>query len=189
MDNSITQSRQQLILVTGAARSGKSEWAETLTIQTSKAVTYIATATIDPTDLEWQARILRHQQRRPATWQTVSTVEALASTIDSALDSDCLLIDSLGTWVANLLDRSDAQWEDLTHELLSVLSTSLATIVVVAEETGWGVVPSYPSGRLFRDRLGMLTRQIGSIASTVYLVTGGHVLNLSQLGHKLGDGS
>ena len=189
MDNSITQSRQQLILVTGAARSGKSEWAEALAIQTDKAVIYIATATIDPTDLEWQARILRHQQRRPATWQTVAAVQSLASTIDSARSSECLLIDSLGTWVANLLDRSDAEWENLTQELLCVLPTSLATIIVVAEETGWGVVPAYPSGRLFRDRLGMLTRQIGSIASTVYLVTGGHVLNLSQLGHKLGVGS
>jgi adenosylcobinamide kinase / adenosylcobinamide-phosphate guanylyltransferase len=189
MDNSITQSRQQPILVTGAARSGKSEWAETLARQTTKTVTYIATATVDPTDREWQARIDRHQQRRPATWQTKIAVEALAQTIDSALASDFLLIDSLGTWVANLLDRSDAQWEDLTRELLSRLSTSLATIVLVAEETGWGVVPAYPSGRLFRDRLGMLTRQIGSIANPVYLVTGGHVLNLSQLGHKLAANS
>jgi adenosylcobinamide kinase / adenosylcobinamide-phosphate guanylyltransferase len=185
MDNSITQSRQQLILVTGAARSGKSEWAETLAMQTNKSVTYIATATIDPTDLEWQARIDRHQQRRPATWHTSMAVEALASTIDSAQVADCLLVDSLGTWVANLLDRSDTQWESLTQELLSVLPHSRSTVILVAEETGWGVVPAYPSGRLFRDRLGMLTRQVGAISNPVYLVTGGHVLNLSQLGQKL----
>jgi adenosylcobinamide kinase / adenosylcobinamide-phosphate guanylyltransferase len=185
MDNSITQSGRQLILVTGAARSGKSEWAEKLALETHKAVTYIATATIDPTDVEWQARILLHQQRRPATWQTVAAVVDLAKTIESALAKDCLLIDSLGTWVANLLDRSDEEWEKLTQELLEILPNSVATIVIVAEETGWGVVPAYPSGRLFRDRLGMLTRKIGSIANPVYLVTGGHVLNLSQLGHKL----
>jgi adenosylcobinamide kinase / adenosylcobinamide-phosphate guanylyltransferase len=193
MDNSITQlgrsmttqTAQQLILVTGAARCGKSEWAESLAIDSGKVVTYIATATVDPTDTEWQARIDRHQQRRPANWQTISAVEDLASQIDLAAPTQCLLIDSLGTWVANLLDRSDVEWETLTQELLAVLPTSLATIVMVAEETGWGVVPAYPSGRLFRDRLGLLTRQIGSIASTVYLVTGGHVLNLSQLGQKL----
>jgi adenosylcobinamide kinase / adenosylcobinamide-phosphate guanylyltransferase len=185
MDNSITQMRQQPILVTGAARSGKSEWAETLARQTTKAVTYIATATVDPDDREWQARIDRHQQRRPATWQTKMAVVDLARTIESARASDFLLIDSLGTWVANLLDRSDVEWENLTRELLQVSAESLATIVMVAEETGWGVVPAYPSGRLFRDRLGMLTRQVGAIANPVYLVTGGHVLNLSQLGHKL----
>ena len=166
-------------------RSGKSEWAEKLALETSKAVTYIATATVDPTDVEWRARILLHQIRRPAIWQTVATVVDLAKTIESALAEDCLLIDSLGTWVANLLDRSDAEWEKLTQELLEILPNSVATIVIVAEETGWGVVPAYPSGRLFRDRLGMLSRRIGSIADPVYLVTGGHVLNLSQLGHKL----
>jgi adenosylcobinamide kinase / adenosylcobinamide-phosphate guanylyltransferase len=203
MDNSITQfslqaatsdrvaatqasAQQQAILVTGAARCGKSEWAETLAIESGKVVTYIATATIDPHDPEWQARILRHQQRRPATWQTISAVEDLASQIERAGVEECLLVDSVGTWVANLLDRSDVEWEDLTQTLLAKLLASVATIILVAEETGWGVVPAYPSGRLFRDRLGMLSRQIGSIASTVYLVTGGHVLNLSQLGRRLG---
>jgi adenosylcobinamide kinase / adenosylcobinamide-phosphate guanylyltransferase len=193
MDNSITQLArsmttqiaQQLILVTGAARCGKSEWAESLAIASNKAVIYIATATVDPTDLEWQERIDRHQRRRPADWQTVAAVEDLASQIERAAPTQCLLIDSLGTWVANLLDRSDAEWEAIFQALLGALSIGQATIILVAEETGWGVVPAYPSGRLFRDRLGMLTRQIGSISSTVYLVTGGHVLNLSQLGKKL----
>jgi adenosylcobinamide kinase/adenosylcobinamide-phosphate guanylyltransferase len=51
----------------------------------------------------------------------------------------------------------------------------------VAEETGWGVVPAYPLGRKFRDRLGALVRQLGRICEPVYLVVGGHVLNLSLL--------
>ena len=130
--------QRQLILVTGAARCGKSEWAETLAHQSNKAVTYIATATIDLTDTEWQARIALHQQRRPATWQTTAAIADLASIIHQAPASDCLLVDSLGTWVANLLDRSDLEWENLTQELLGVLPTSLATIVLVAEETGLG---------------------------------------------------
>ncbi|MFM6511706.1 MAG: bifunctional adenosylcobinamide kinase/adenosylcobinamide-phosphate guanylyltransferase, partial [Microcystis panniformis] len=36
-----------------------------------------------------------------------------------------------------------------------------------------------------RDRLGDLCRRIGTIADAVYLVTGGHALNLSQLGQSL----
>jgi adenosylcobinamide kinase / adenosylcobinamide-phosphate guanylyltransferase len=177
--------QQPLILITGAARCGKSEWAEQLATQSGKAVTYVATATIDPTDTEWQARIERHQQRRPATWQTVIALTDLAQTIYQAAESDCLLVDSLGTWVANLLDRSTPEWENLSDELLAGLKISVATVILVGEETGWGVVPAFASGRLFRDRLGMLTRRVGQVAGTVYLVTGGHVLNLSQLGHKL----
>lgn len=188
MYNSPTRSSPgPLILVTGAARSGKSEWAEHLATESNKAVTYIATATVDPTDREWQDRILRHQQRRPATWQTVTAVADLAEIVDRASAEDCLTIDSLGTWVANLLDRSDPEWLELTQELLVRLQTSRATVILVAEETGWGVVPAYPSGRLFRDRLGMLSRQIGTMADAVYLVTGGRVLNLAELGVKLPD--
>ncbi len=180
--------QRQLILVTGAARCGKSEWAETLAIDTGKSTIYIATANVDRTDPEWQARILRHQQRRPSDWKTEIVLADLAATIHRASETECLLVDSLGTWVANLLDRSDDEWMDVTGDLLSQLSASLATIIFVAEETGWGVVPAYPSGRLFRDRLGMLTRQIGSIADRVYLVVGGHALNLSELGHLLKNG-
>jgi adenosylcobinamide kinase/adenosylcobinamide-phosphate guanylyltransferase len=186
-NSTIRSSSGQLILVTGAARSGKSEWAEHLASESTKAVIYIATATVDPTDREWQDRISRHQQRRPATWQTVTTVADLAAIVYGASEGDCLLIDSLGTWVANLLDRSDDEWLELTQELLAALHMSAATVILVAEETGWGVVPAYPSGRLFRDRLGMLSRQIGTVADAVYLVTGGRVLNLAELGVKLPD--
>jgi adenosylcobinamide kinase / adenosylcobinamide-phosphate guanylyltransferase len=177
--------QQPLILITGAARCGKSEWAERLATQSGKNVTYVATATIDPTDIEWQARIERHQQRRPSTWQTEIALTDLTQTIQQGRESDCFLVDSLGTWVANLLDRSTSEWDHLSDELLAGLATSVATVILVGEETGWGVVPAFASGRLFRDRLGTLTRRVGSIANPVYLVTGGHVLNLSQLGHKL----
>lgn len=176
-----------LILVTGPARSGKSEWAEQvvdwLGQQTGGPVTYIATAQIDPTDQDWQARILRHQQRRPADWQTLHVPIQLAAAIRST--AGCLLIDSLGTWLANLLEQDEAIWTQTSQDLLQSFSETEARVVLVAEETGWGVVPAYPIGRLFRDRLGQLTRQVGSQAQTVYLVTGGHVLNLSQLGRVL----
>ncbi len=180
---------QSLILITGAARCGKSEWAEQLARESGKNVTYVATAAIDPTDAEWCARILQHQQRRPATWGTVAALTDLSTTICQAGELDCLLVDSLGTWVANLLDRSPSEWADLSGELLDKLQSTKAMAILVAEETGWGVVPAYASGRLFRDRLGSLSRAVGSIANPVYLVTGGHVLNLSQLGHKLSSSS
>ncbi|MEQ9236556.1 bifunctional adenosylcobinamide kinase/adenosylcobinamide-phosphate guanylyltransferase [Coleofasciculus sp. E2-BRE-01] len=176
----------QLILVTGPARSGKSEWAEQLADKTDKQVVYVATAQVDPNDLEWVARIEKHQQRRPADWTLVWTPIDLVETILEWDQPDyCLLIDSLGTWVANCLDQEDGIWQDTTDTLLQTVNQSSATIILVAEETGWGVVPAYPLGRTFRDRLGQVVRQFGMIANLVYLVTGGHVLNLSTLGSPL----
>lgn len=175
----------QIILVTGAARSGKSEWAEKLATKTNRAVVYVATALAAPEDREWQARILKHQQRRPNYWQTLSVPYELAATIATATASECLLIDSLGTWVANLLDLDADSWAKTTAGLLTILPTAKAEIILVAEETGWGVIPAYQSGRTFRDRLGDLIRKIGNIANTVYLVTSGHALNLGVLGTPL----
>ncbi len=174
-----------LILVTGPARSGKSEWAETLAMRDTHPVIYVATAQLDPTDLEWQARISQHVLRRPANWQTLSVPVELPSTIRDYSTNRCLLVDSLGTWVANLLDLENDAWEKQSQELLSSLELAVGNAILVAEETGWGVVPAYASGRMFRDRLGLLVRRIGAIAHTVYLVTGGYVLNLSALGSPL----
>ncbi|UBF28409.1 bifunctional adenosylcobinamide kinase/adenosylcobinamide-phosphate guanylyltransferase [Kovacikia minuta CCNUW1] len=175
----------QLTLVTGPSRSGKSEWAETLAVRSGKAVIYVATAQMSQTDPEWQARIERHQQRRPPEWQTLHVPVELVATIQRAPANHCLLIDSLGTWLANLLDQQDTLWEATVQDLLRTLRQSSSRIILVAEEVGWGLVPPYPSGRTFRDRLGDLTRQIGAIAHPVYLVTAGYVLNLSTLGVPL----
>ncbi|GAC1467964.1 MAG: bifunctional adenosylcobinamide kinase/adenosylcobinamide-phosphate guanylyltransferase [Chamaesiphon sp.] len=176
---------RHLILVTGPARSGKSEWAETLAKNLGQQAIYVATAQVDPADLEWQSRIAQHQRRRPANWKTLQVPLALAETVRSATTCQCLLIDSLGTWVANLLCQDDDAWEKTVQDLLESLQQHNGDIILVAEETGWGVVPAYPSGRTFRDRLGMLVRRVGAIANPVYLVTGGHVLNLSVLGSPL----
>ncbi len=183
--NSISLNSKQMILVTGASRSGKSEWAEKLATQTEKSIVYVATAIVDPADTEWQARIMKHQQRRPQNWKTLVASRELAATIEQAKTSECLLIDSVGTWVANLLDLDSDSWQETTNDLLTSLQTTKADTILVGEETGWGVVPPYKSGRIFRDRLGYLLRQIGSVADTVYLVTGGHALNLSILGEPL----
>ncbi|MBW4579209.1 MAG: bifunctional adenosylcobinamide kinase/adenosylcobinamide-phosphate guanylyltransferase [Tildeniella nuda ZEHNDER 1965/U140] len=180
-------SDHQLILVTGPARSGKSEWAEALAGRSGKPVFYVATAQVEPSDREWQTRIEQHCQRRPSTWQTLTVPIALAETIQTAPSGSCLLVDSLGTWLANLLEQDDTAWNKTLETLLETLHHVTSDIIFVAEETGWGVVPAYPVGRLFRDRLGTLTRHIGAIAHPVYLVTGGHVLNLSTLGVPLKD--
>ncbi|MGG6268088.1 bifunctional adenosylcobinamide kinase/adenosylcobinamide-phosphate guanylyltransferase [Leptolyngbya sp. AN03gr2] len=174
-----------LILVTGAARSGKSEWAEQLAAESGKSVIYIATSQENPDDAEWQARIEKHRSRRPEGWKTRSIPVDLKSAILDSTASECLLIDSLGTWLANLLEQSEGEWQATREALLASFEQTESLIIFVAEETGWGVVPAYPIGRLFRDRLGNLTRSIGAIADTTYLVTAGHVLNLSQLGVRL----
>ncbi len=175
----------KVILVSGPARSGKSEWAETLAMQSGKAVVYVATATQNSADAEWNQRIAQHQKRRLEDWVTLEVPTELSATLADAEPNICLLVDSLGTWVANLLSQEDAIWENTVTELLETVDLVAADMIFVAEETGWGVVPAYPVGRNFRDRLGSLIRQLAHLCDAVYLVTGGHALNLSVLGIPL----
>ncbi len=173
------------ILVTGPTRSGKSEWAENLAHNLVKPIIYVATALENPDDPQWQTRIEKHRLRRPSQWQTLSVPYDLSMTIEKALPPHCLLIDSLGTWVANELDKDEETWETITIQLLKSIKETSVDLIFVAEETGWGVVPAYPLGRQFRDRLGHLTRQVGAMVDTTYLVAGGHALNLTVLGEPL----
>jgi adenosylcobinamide kinase / adenosylcobinamide-phosphate guanylyltransferase len=78
---------RQLILVTGAARCGKSEWAEKVASQMECPVIYIATAQADPSDQEWQLRIEKHQKRRPSTWKTLVIPQELTIAIKNASSS------------------------------------------------------------------------------------------------------
>jgi adenosylcobinamide kinase/adenosylcobinamide-phosphate guanylyltransferase len=185
VNNSEPLQNQQIILVTGPTRSGKSEWAETLATKSKKPVIYIATALENTQDQEWLERITRHRERRPPHWETRWVPYNLSVIFETVTPPHCLLIDSLGTWVANCLEQDSFTWIETMDQFLKRLETTRVDVILVAEETGWGVVPSFPLGRTFRDRLGNLTRQLGLIANLVYLVTGGHVLNLSLLGEPL----
>ncbi|MBE9108578.1 bifunctional adenosylcobinamide kinase/adenosylcobinamide-phosphate guanylyltransferase [Nodosilinea sp. LEGE 07298] len=172
----------RISLVTGPARSGKSEWAEALAVNSGQSVIYIATSSVDRADLDWQKRVKMHRDRRPAHWHLQEVPIALPAAIQSATAQDCLLIDSLGTWLANLLEQDDDTWQATLQSLVESLRQTPATVILVSEETGWGVVPAYPIGRLFRDRLGSLTRQVGTVAGAVYLVVAGYAVDVKALG-------
>lgn len=174
------------VLVLGAARSGKSEWAERLAHDHAGPVTYLATAREDPSDAEWCARIAAHQARRPPDWQTHDAPTELAAAIAGhAVEGRCVLVDSLGTWVANLLELDEDAWQDQVEALQQALATSAGLIVLVGEETGWGLVPADALARRFRDRLGALLRRLGPRCAATWLVVGGYALDLAQLGTPL----
>jgi len=174
-----------VILVTGPARSGKSEWAEALAAQSAGPALYLATGREDPEDPEWQARIERHRQRRPPHWQTLAVPVDLTPALRRLAPPQTVLIDSLGTWVASSLELAESDRQERQGEFLAFLTSTVLDLVLVAEETGWGLVPPYPLGRRFRDRLGALSRRVGSAADQVYLVVGGYALDLSRWGEPL----
>ena len=171
------------VLVLGGARSGKSERAE-MRLAGEPDVTYVATAPERRGDPDWAARVAAHRARRPAWWRTAETTD-LAGLLATARGA--LLIDGIGTWLAAVLDdcggwdgRGSAR-EELAGriaELIGAWRQTSAHVVAVSDETGLGVVPATPAGRLFRDELGRLNQALAAESEEAELVVAGRVLPL-----------
>ncbi len=171
------------VLVLGGARSGKSERAE-LRLAGEPDVTYVATSPERRGDPEWAARVAAHRARRPAWWRTAETTD-LAGVLATARGA--LLIDGIGTWLAAVLDDCCA-WDDRGSardelagriaELIGTWRQTSAHVVAVSDETGLGVVPATPAGRLFRDELGRLNQALAAESEEAELIVAGRVLPL-----------
>ena len=90
------------------------------------------------------------------------------------------LVDSLGTWVAAHLESASSSWEEQVTLLLQRLRVVRCPVVLVSEETGWGVVPMTESGGRFRDRLGDLQQQLSPHCDASWLVLQGRAINLAR---------
>jgi len=97
-------------MVTGGARSGKSTFAQELTLQQEalhpeKPVVYLATALTG--DAEMRRRVELHRQSRPSRWLTVEEPWDPGSALDT-IPQECsiVLVDCLTVWLSNMLLRS-----------------------------------------------------------------------------------
>jgi len=163
-----------ITLVLGGVRSGKSEVAERLA--GAGPVTYLATGVVAPvpgTDDDFAARVARHRQRRPAAWSTVEEPCAVPEALTRLAGP--VLLDALGTWVANTPEP------DLDG-LVAALTTRSGDTIVVSEEVGLGVHPMTEVGRRFADQLGEANRRVAEVADRCLLVVAGRVLELPAPG-------
>lgn len=170
-----------LTLVSGPARSGKSRWAEHLAEVSRLGVVYVATGPELPDDQDWQERLAAHRQRRPSHWRCLEVGAALPAALGRLGANQVGLIDSLGSWVASHLDLPADDWGLQCQGLEAAIASCSAALVVVCEETGWGVVPATSSGGRFRDRLGLLHQQLTARADRAWLVLQGRAVDLFSL--------
>ncbi len=103
--------RGRRLLVTGGARSGKSQHAESV-VAARGSVLYVATAPNYPDDPEWAVRIAAHRVRRPVGWQLRETAD-VAAELRQATAADTVLVDCLTLWVTSVVDAADG-WDDPT---------------------------------------------------------------------------
>ena len=169
----------KIVLVTGGARSGKSQWAQSLALTLGgDDVTVLATA--EARDEEMAQRITQHQRDRPPAWATVEepllVAEALAKVATSVVLLDCLTILVSNILLAQVEAEEDVRMaavEDALNRLLDAASDRAGSLIIVTNEVGCGIVPAAPIARWYRDALGSANRQVATIAEEVVLMVCG----------------
>ena len=161
--------------VFGGAASGKSAYAEQLVVSSGKTKVYLATSQVF--DAEMQAKIDRHLLQRGSGWRTVEAPLELADTLSELTADDICLIDCATMWLSNhLLAENDLIAAQ--DRLLNAIANTQATVVVVSNEVGHGIVPDNALARQFREAQGRLNIVLAAQADLVISVTVGlpHVL-------------
>jgi adenosylcobinamide kinase / adenosylcobinamide-phosphate guanylyltransferase len=175
---------RSITLVLGGVRSGKSRFAQNLADKAS-SVAFVATA--KPIDAEMEDKIRRHQRERPKHWRTLEEPLDLARVIsEHAPQFDLLLVDCLTIFVANVLEDGASAANERVDGFVEALRGAQASVVLVSNEVGSGVVPEYPSGRGFRDLLGEVNQRVAAVADNVVLLIAGLPLVLKgEIGSRL----
>ncbi|MEE8470857.1 MAG: bifunctional adenosylcobinamide kinase/adenosylcobinamide-phosphate guanylyltransferase [Dehalococcoidia bacterium] len=166
-------------LILGGARSGKSQYAHELADMLGGRVLYVATA--EALDEEMSSRIEAHKRSRPSSWRTLEVQTDVAEAIRSGIgDAEVVIIDCLTLLVSNLMSEEDLSAEALEEKVAAELEDIIALMgnmsshfIIVSNELGLGLVPLHPSGRAYRDVLGLANQMLARRADEVYLMIAG----------------
>jgi adenosylcobinamide kinase/adenosylcobinamide-phosphate guanylyltransferase len=197
------------ILVLGGARSGKSAFAQGLTQRLGGPVLFVATAIVG--DREMAARVEAHRAARPTAWVTLEAPLTVGDAIRTSGHAPrTILLDCLTLLTSNVMmalaQPASVSPEDpvtgespgfsipvdearcgerMAHEIDSLVATAhdlRANLVVVSGETGLGVVPPFPLGRLYRDVLGSANQTLARAADRVFFMVAGIGIDLRRFG-------
>jgi len=183
----------EIILITGGVRSGKSSLAETKAKELGCKVVYIATAIAF--DEGMKDRISKHKSSRPSSWATIELYRNFSDLEKNQdfIESDLILLDCMTLMVSNILldsnvDFDKCSMEEIEHiekivfkeikELLEVVTRYEKKLIIVTNEVGMGLVPSYRLGSIFRDIAGRVNQYLAKQANEVYFTVSGIPLQI-----------
>ena len=166
-----------IIFVTGGTKSGKSEFAEYLA-KKSENLTYIALSENRRDDYEWQKKVLSHRKRRPKNWELIETTDLLK--ILKNINGP-ILIDSIGGFVMENLEREAKYWLSKMNTLINILEKRNNLTIIVGEQVGWSLVSEYKIGNIYIERIGELQKQITKISQENWLAINGRAIKIDEI--------
>ena len=184
--------KSTIILCSGGARSGKSEFAEQLALSLKGRKAYVATG--QALDDEMKDRIKKHQLRRGKEWITFEIPLHLYKNWEQIKNvSDVILIDCLTMFTSNhVFAHGDINTQEDANRIESIILKELRlllqeinnsndkTVIFVTNEIGLGIVPENKLARYFRDITGRVNREVASTANKMYLTISGITIELKS---------
>lgn len=174
---------QSLTLILGGARSGKSDFAQRLARERGgDDVLFVATA--EARDDEMRARIAAHRAARPAAWQTLQVPRDIARALESVTRARVIVVDCVTLWTSNVLladeTCANAKMMREVDALLAWYRANDATLILVSNEVGLGLVPDNALGRAYRDLLGTVNKTLAQYADEVFFLVAGLPLEIKS---------
>ena len=165
------------VLVLGGARSGKTSFAERLTLRAGSRPAYLATA--EALDGEMRDRVASHKASRGQQFATIEEPIALAEAlVQASAEHDVILVDCLTLWITNLLVANEDVAKHVGELGATLVQLKAAKIVLVSNEVGLGIVPDNAMARTFRDLAGAAHQRLAEICDDVYFVVAGLPMTL-----------
>lgn len=167
-------------IVLGGARSGKSAYAQARAENAAGSERRpIMIVTAQAFDDEMGERIARHQADRDARWVTVEAPVDLVAAIAVLRPDDVAVVDCLTLWLSNTM-AAEGDIEAACTALVAAAASCPATLLLVSNEVGWGIVPDNALARQFRDHAGRLHQHLTRVADEAVLVVAGLPLILKS---------
>ena len=174
---SINEYSSHIVFITGGTKSGKSEFAEYLAKKVKK-LSYVALSENNFDDKEWQLKIKLHRERRPKDWKLIETTDLL-NTLSK--EDGPLLIDSIGGFVMESIEKGHKEWINKMHSLISLLIKRKSITFIVGEQVGWSLVSEYKIGNTYIERIGELQKRITKISKDNWLAINGRAIKIDQI--------
>lgn len=167
-----------VVFLTGGARSGKSSFALKRAEGYAKKV-FLATA--ETFDEEMALRVKKHREERGDEFHTIE--EPLH--LDKALwrmpeNTEVVIVDCLTVWAGNLLYKLGDETVIMSHvdRLLDILQNPPCNIILVTNEVGMGIVPENAMARGFRDIAGMINQKVAGVSTEAWFLCSGIPMRL-----------
>ena len=176
-DSRISTQLSHIIFITGGTKSGKSEFAEYLA-KVEKNLSYVALSEINPEDKKWQKKINLHRKRRPKNWKLIETTDLL-NTLSK--EDGPLLIDSIGGFVMESINKEDKVWFIKMNSLINLLKKRKSKTFIVGEQVGWSLVSEYKIGNTYIERIGELQKSITKISKDNWLAINGRAIKIDEI--------